>query len=156
MSELVKFFHAPHPFSQWHPCTVIYTDIRYGNAEQAMMHHKALLMGDEDTAEEIMKTKIPQKIKAWGRRVKNFDPELWDKEKEQLVYEINMAKFGQNQAIKTILLRTGTKTIVEASPYDRIWGIGLSEEDPRSDDPRLWKGQNLLGKVLMRVRDDLK
>ena len=126
------------------------------NAEQAMMGCKASLMGDTDTEQAIYKTSNPKIIKQLGRKVKNFNQEIWDRNKEDIVYKINLAKFSQNPELRDFLLSTGDKLIVEASPYDKIWGIGLSADDPRSDNPSMWLGSNLLGKALMRVREELK
>ena len=90
-----------------------------------------------------------------GKLVHNFKGHRWDECKEEIVYRANLAKFSQNYDIKSILLKTGNAILAEASPYDRIWGIGCSADDPKAMHPDLWKGENLLGHALMRVRDEL-
>lgn len=88
--------------------------------------------------------------------MKNFDPKLWNENKYQIVTQGNLLKFSQNQKFKDFLLSTGDKVLVEASPYDRIWGIGMLETDNRAENPLLWNGENLLGFALMEVRDELR
>jgi ribA/ribD-fused uncharacterized protein len=103
-----------------------------------------------------MKSKNPKNMKAFGRLVKNFDENLWNSVAQDIVYAGNYAKFSQNPKLLKALLDTGDRLLVEASPYDKIWGIGLSELDARKTSPENWKGLNLLGKILTKVRDDLK
>lgn len=88
-----------------------------------------------------------------GRSVRNFDDTLWDKVKFNIVVEGNYLKFSQNRELGKYLKDTGSKILVEASPYDRIWGIGMRESDPNASNPKYWKGQNLLGQALMKVRE---
>jgi len=123
--------------------------------EQWMMLMKALLFRDKMRADEIMVETDARKIKRIGRQIKDFDTNVWDKYKFGLVQIGNYFKFSQNDEIKDLLVGTGRKILVEASPYDKIWGIGISAPFA-SNDPEEWKGQNLLGKVLMEVRKDLK
>ena len=120
------------------------------------MAKKALLFGDTRTYNKIMKESEPAACKALGKSVANFNQQLWDSSKEEIIYNANYAKFSQNPELKAALLATGDAIIAEASPYDKIWGIGLKATDPESQDPMKWKGQNLLGKALMRVRDELR
>jgi len=124
--------------------------------EQFMMRAKAVLMGDMETADKIMATTDPRTIKALGREVKNFKADLWDKVKFDVVYNGCKEKFTQNEKLKKALMETGDKKICEASPYDRIWGIALNEESAKRIPESEWPGQNLLGKVLMKVRAGLK
>lgn len=142
--------------SQWYPCFFTIDGVRYSTAEQYMMAEKARLMGDEACREAIMATSDPNEIKALGRQVDNFDETLWNKEKSRVVEKGNLAKFSQNEALKTFLLSTEDKVLVEASPYDSIWGIGLRAEDAEAQDPRQWKGSNLLGFALMKVRQTIR
>ena len=121
-----------------------------------MMWSKAVLMQDLETAGKILATSDPRTIKALGREVKNFNGNLWDNVKEKVVYAGCYAKFNQNEKLNKALMATGDKKICEASPYDRIWGIGLDEEQAKKIDPKDWPGQNLLGKVLTKLREDLK
>jgi ribA/ribD-fused uncharacterized protein len=97
----------------------------------------------------------PKTAKALGRTVKNFDDDLWKANARRLVTEGNLAKFEQNGELRAFLVGTGNLVLVEASPYDRIWGIGLMADDERAKNPATWQGQNLLGFALMDVRDKL-
>jgi ribA/ribD-fused uncharacterized protein len=163
--KYVLFFgHKPnanglHIFSQWHPCTFTENigglDITYNNTEQYMMAHKALLFGDGQIYQLIMEATDPQQIKALGRKVKNFNPSVWDAHKFDIVLNGNRLKFGQNQLLRQRLLQTGNKKIVEASPYDKIWGIGLNAQTAIQTPENKWPGQNLLGEALMQVRVEL-
>lgn len=119
------------------------------------MASKARLFGDEETLAEILNSNDPKTAKALGRKVKNFDDVVWPQNARRLVTEGNVAKFGQNAALGKFLLETGKAVLVEASPYDRIWGIGLKAEDKNAKHPDTWQGQNLLGFALMDVRNEL-
>jgi len=143
-------------FSQWYPAPFQVEGIRYFHNEQYMMAKKALLFGDTRTYNKIMKESEPAACKALGKSAANFNQQLWDSCKEEIIYNANYAKFSQNPELKAALLATGDAIIAEASPYDKIWGIGLKANDPDSKNPTKWKGQNLLGKALMRVRDELR
>ncbi|MBQ3193306.1 MAG: NADAR family protein [Oscillospiraceae bacterium] len=140
-------------FSQWYPAPFRVEGIHYFHTEQYMMAKKALLFGDTRTYNKIMKESDPAACKALGKSAANFNQQLWDACKEEIIYNANYAKFSQNPGLKAALLATGDAIIAEASPYDRIWGIGLKASDPDSQNPKKWKGQNLLGKALMRVRE---
>lgn len=120
-----------------------------------MMYKKAQLFGDEDVMKRILKTTTPREIKALGRQVKNFNEKIWDQHKEQIVYEGNIAKFSSNPNLLKKLMETHPTRLVEASPYDTVWGVGLGAHDPQIHDSSKWKGQNLLGDILTRVREDL-
>lgn len=141
--------------SQWYPCQFEVEGVTYTSAEQYMMAEKAKLFGDEEIRAEILNTDDPRMCKALGRKVKNFDKAVWDKEKEHIVRKGNTKKFLQNSALRNFLLSTGDKVLVEASPTDRVWGIGLGKNNPDALDPQKWRGQNLLGFALMNVRDFL-
>jgi ribA/ribD-fused uncharacterized protein len=120
-----------------------------------MMYHKAKLFGDTVIASEILKTTDPGEQKALGRKVKDFDPIIWEKNAKQIVYDGCKLKFTQNHKLLNVLLQTKGTLLVEASPYDKVWGIGLGEDDPLIHDPKNWKGTNWLGEVLTKLRDDL-
>ena len=143
-------------FSQWYPAPFTVEGIRYLHNEQYMMAKKALLFKDTRTYNKIMAEADPATCKALGKSAANFNQYLWDSAKEEIVYNANYAKFSQNPALKAALLATGDSIIAEASPGDKVWGIGLKASDPDSQNPTKWKGQNLLGKALMRVRKELK
>ena len=138
--------------SQWWPCRFVEKDIEYNCAEQYMMAEKARLFGDEEIRKRILSSDKPRLIKKLGREVRNFDPEGWDLVKFEVVKRGNLAKFLQNEDLRNFLLGTGDAILAEASPVDRIWGIGLGEDDPDVRFPERWKGENLLGKALMEVR----
>lgn len=143
-------------FSQWWKSDFIVDKVNYCCAEQYMMASKARLFNDYETLEKILKTKTQGKIKALGREVKNFNDDIWNKEKYNIVLKGNIAKFSQNEKLKQYLISTGDKILVEASPYDKVWGIGMSRDDEGVNNPLLWKGENLLGFALMEVRDIIK
>jgi hypothetical protein len=155
MSEYTFFFTESSPFSQWYRCSFRVDDVTFNCAEQFMMHGKARLFDDVEVAAKILAADHPRDHKALGRKVKNFDDAAWKRARETIVLNGNRAKFTQNPALRDALLATKGTLLVEASPYDRIWGIGLSATDPRARNPTLWKGQNLLGKILTALRDEL-
>ena len=142
--------------SQWWKCTFIENDITFCCAEQYMMYQKALLFEDHTIAQEILKSKSPKKIKELGRLVKSFDSKIWDEHKAEIVLRGNILKFSQNPELKKYLLGTGDKILVEASPYDRVWGIGMRAGSGGNCEPQRWKGQNLLGFLLMEARDMIR
>lgn len=143
------------PFSQWFACEFTLDGHDYKTAEQAMMHGKALMFADHETAKQIMATDVPGKQKALGRQVRNFDQARWDAGKAALVTRINLAKFGQNKGLRRKLFQTGRKPLAEASPLDTIWGIGLDADTATRTAPEEWPGQNLLGQILTAVRTEL-
>lgn len=150
-----SFFYGGY-YSQWFPSKIRINDIDYCNAEQYMMAQKALFFKDIDIFNKIMDIENPKKIKALGKKVKNFDQEAWDQIKYHIVFNGNYNKFSQNKKLKEYLLKDNNDIIVEASPYDRIWGIGLDEFNKNCNDPNKWRGQNLLGFSIMHVRDILR
>ena len=141
--------------SQWYPSVFVADGISYNCAEQYMMAEKARLFGDEETRNEILEASDPSIIKKLGRKVANFNPEVWDEKSIEVVYNGNLHKFGQNERLKEFLLSTGESTLVEASPYDKIWGVGKSEKERDINIPHFWKGENRLGFILMEVRETL-
>ncbi|MGJ8584685.1 MAG: NADAR family protein [Marinosulfonomonas sp.] len=149
-------FYWSGPFSQWQHSEFVLDGCRFVTAEQAMMYFKALLFEDEEIAAEILATDNPGKQKALGRRVKGFSEAVWDEHKDDIVYRISLEKFRQNKGLRRKLFHTGDRILVEASPMDTIWGIGLeasvANETPMED----WPGQNRLGKILTRVREELR
>lgn len=152
--EKFTFFWAG-PFSQWHKSKMVIDGINFSTAEQYMMYSKAMLFGDTEIAEKILKTSNPKDQKALGRLVKNFDNKIWQKNCREIVYKGNYAKFTQDVTLKRQLLATAGTTLVEASPYDRIWGVGLAADDPRINDRSKWLGTNLLGEILTELRENL-
>ena len=139
--------------SQWWLCVFMENGILFSCAEQYMMYKKALLFKDYKHAQEILITKTPKRIKELGRLVEDFDDEIWNTEKEKIVLRGNLLKFSQNSELRNYLTSTGNKILVEASPYDKVWGIGMKSNDDDICDPGKWQGKNLLGFLLMETRD---
>ena len=142
--------------SQWWMAEFWVEAQRYSCMEQFMMAEKARLFGDKEVLEQILAAAEQGKIKALGRQVRNFDQTEWDRCKYTIVLTGNFQKFLQNPELKDFLLRTGDKILVEASPRDRIWGIGMGRANENACNPAAWRGRNLLGFALMEVRDELR
>lgn len=143
-------------FSQWFPASFKENSIEYRTAEHYMMAEKARLFNDDETMLKILESGNPKEAKSLGREIKNFDHQTWDNHKYEIVKKGNFLKFSQNSEFREFLLSTEDKVIVEASPYDTIWGIGMSESDSKAENPSQWRGENLLGFALMEVRDELR
>lgn len=154
MTDRFFLFWGAWP-SQWFKADFTLGGITYNCCEQYMMAEKARVFGDLETCGKILGTRNPRDQKALGRKVRNFDADTWNDVCRGIVYAANLAKFEQNSDLARLLLDTGSRTIVEASPTDRIWGIGLASSDPRAQDPAQWQGTNWLGVALMQVRDEL-
>lgn len=142
--------------SQWWMEEFYFDGHNYCCMEQFMMEKKAQLFGDKEIRQQILDSHSPDKIKALGRKVRRFDQTLWDQVKYSIVLNGNRYKFNQNRRLRDFLLSTGDSVLAEASPYDTIWGIGLSADAPDAQNPLNWPGQNLLGFALMEVRDELR
>lgn len=139
-------------FSQWWPCAFEVDGQPYATAEQFMMAGKARLFGDAEALAAILAEPDPAACKRLGRRVRGFDDAAWAGARFDLVVAGNLAKFGQSSHLGDILRATGDAILVEASPTDRIWGIGLAASDRRAADPATWRGKNLLGFALVAAR----
>ena len=142
--------------SQWWMSPFKVDGITYPTAEHWMMAGKARLFNDTSIIEKILQAGTPGAVKQLGREIKNFDPAIWDEQKFNIVVTGNWHKFSQHKDLKTFLLNTGDRVLVEASPVDAIWGIGMATDHADVTNPLLWKGQNLLGYALMEVRDKLQ
>jgi ribA/ribD-fused uncharacterized protein len=142
--------------SQWWIAPFTVDAVSYNTAEHWMMAQKAMLFGDKETYEKIICARSPAEAKALGRQVKNFDGRVWDEKCFQIVVEGNFHKFNQHPLLKNFLLGTQNHILVEASPVDKIWGIGLSADDEKAQNPCHWNDQNLLGFALMEVQDRLR
>lgn len=165
--ERVKFLffwgHQPEPdgwistgcLSQWWPAPFTADGHVFATAEHYMMWRKATLFGDHSAALKILDAPHPHAAKALGGRVTGFDQQVWDEHRVPIVIAGNLAKFRQHPSLGAFLVTTGRRVLVEASPVDRIWGIGLIRDDPAATDPGQWRGLNLLGFALMQVRDTL-
>lgn len=143
-------------FSNWYDVQFEHNNQIFYNSEQAYMYEKAIFFRDFAIADKIYECDSPKEAKALGRQVKNFDSKKWDMESYDIMVDIIFEKFNQNPSLKEILLSTGNKTIVEASPFDKIWGVGLHWDDNRILNEKNWKGKNLLGKALMEVRQKIQ
>lgn len=155
------FFWGEFP-SNWYKChfTVKHEgkELEFFNSEQYFMWMKAITFCDDETAEKILKKgHNPKTAKALGREVKNYDDKKWDEIRYEVMVDANRYKYSQSEELKELLLNPefDGKHFVEASKYDRIWGVGMGECDPLIDDEKNWKGQNLLGKALDEVREEL-
>jgi ribA/ribD-fused uncharacterized protein len=143
-------------FSQWWPAPFSVNGVSYPTAEHFMMAEKARLFGDEDARRQILKAGSPKAAKQLGRQVKDFQEPVWVEARFQLVVAGNLAKFSQNPELGKYLIGTKDKVLVEASPVDRIWGIGLAADKEQAMNPEQWRGLNLLGFALMEVRRRLR
>lgn len=138
--------------SQWFEAGFEVQGQHYPTAEHFMMASKARLFGDETAHAAIVRCRTPGEAKKLGRGIQGFDEAAWVAARMGIVVRANEAKFSQNPALARYLLNTGERVLVEASPVDAIWGIGLAADDARASDPRRWRGLNLLGFALMQVR----
>jgi hypothetical protein len=160
---LMFWGHRPEPdgsvgaacLSQWFPAAFTVEGVSYPSAEHFMMAAKARVFQDAEAEARILAAPTPAEAKQLGRRVRGFRDAVWSRHRETAVFIGNTAKFHQNPALSDYLAATGARVLAEASPYDRIWGIGLRASDPRATDPQAWPGLNLLGFTLMRVRAHL-
>ncbi|MGI5260514.1 NADAR family protein [Streptomyces angustmyceticus] len=143
-------------FSQWWPSPFTVGGVRYATAEHWMMAGKARLFADAEAERDVLAARHPRQAKDAGRKVRGFDEEIWRRHRFALVVEGSVHKFGQDAALREFLLGTNSRVLVEASPVDRIWGIGLAADDERAADPARWRGLNLLGFALMAARQTLR
>ncbi len=143
-------------FSQWFLASFSIDGLTYPTAEHFMMAEKARLFEDNQTREAILHTSHPNAAKKLRRQVRGFDEASWQAQRFDIVVRGNYAKFSQNASLGTFLLNTKNRILVEASPVDRIWGIGLARDDDRATNPEQWRGLNLLGFALMQVRENLR
>jgi len=152
--EKFTFFWSG-PFSNWYPSPFEIDGVTYNCTEQHMMAEKARMFGDTESLDRIMSAVDPSDQKRYGRQVKGFDKDKWDAAARDIVYKGCYAKFTQHGGLKQTLLSTAGTTLVEASPKDRIWGIGLHKGDPRAQKRETWAGTNWLGEVLTKVREKI-
>lgn len=146
---------GPTCLSQWYVSPFELDGTVYRTAEHFMMAEKARLFGDESALARILRSRFPAEVKKFGREVKGFEEQRWQDCRLDIVIRGNIAKFVQHTELGTYLKGTAGTLIVEASPADAVWGIGVAEEHPYAVQPRLWPGLNLLGFALMEVRSRL-
>lgn len=142
-------------FSQWWQSPFVIDGYTYLTAEHYMMAQKALLFDDYAVFAKILAAKHPKQVKALGREVAKFNEKVWQQHRFDIVVAGNLAKFRQHEKLGQYLINTGTRVLVEASPYDKVWGVGLTKDNEHIQNPQQWKGLNLLGFALMKVRDTL-
>jgi ribA/ribD-fused uncharacterized protein len=142
--------------SQWWLVDFVVAGITYRSTEHWMMAEKARLFNDDETLDQILAAKSPAEAKKLGREIQNFEPKIWEARKVEIVIAGNLHKFGQHRNLAKFLLSTNDRVLVEASPVDTIWGIGLAADSADAADPSRWLGPNLLGFALMEVRDQLR
>lgn len=155
--------HQPQPngeighgcFSQWWQSPFVIGSHTYLTAEHYMMAQKALLFDDQAVFAKILAAKHPKQVKALGREVVKFDESTWQQHRYDIVVNGNLAKFEQHIELGQYLINTGERVLVEASPVDKIWGVGLAKDNEHITNPQNWRGLNLLGFALMEVRDRL-
>lgn len=141
--------------SQWFPAAFVVDGVSYKTAEHFMMAEKARLFRDDKALRTILEAPTPADAKKGGRTVRNYDDQAWGRARSLSVVKGNLAKFDQNEALGTFLKRTGDAILVECSPRDRIWGIGMGASNPDARAPSKWRGQNLLGFALVEARTQL-
>lgn len=142
--------------SQWWPAPFSADGLEFPTAEHYMMWRKAVLFGDEAVAAKILAVAHPHAAKTLGRQVEGFDEQVWEQHRFDIVVAGAVAKFGQHEELREFLLGTGERVLVEASPVDRVWGIGMAVQHPHAVDPLQWRGLNLLGFALMQARTTLR
>lgn len=152
-------FHNPNEengyLSNWYPSKFTVNDVDFSSMEQYMMYKKAVYFGDKDMENKILATDDVAEIKAFGRLVANYNESYWNGVRQIVVFEGLTAKFSQNEDLKAKLKATDNSILAECAVKDRIWGIGLSMNNPDRLQIDKWKGQNLLGYALMMVRERL-
>ena len=153
---MTLFWRTAEVFSNWNLGAFTVEGRTFNCAEQFMMFTKATLFGDLQTADQIMVESNPRKQKALGRQIQGYVDTVWQSQAEDLMFPGLFAKFTQDPDRKAAILATDNTLLVEASPDDVVWGIGLEESDPRCLNPKEWLGQNKLGRVLTRVREAIK
>jgi len=157
ISDKFEFFYGyDHPLSQWYPSDFSINGVIFNSCEQWMMYSKANLFKDFAKAREILSEPRANFQRRLGRQVRFFKDEIWRQERIEIVRMGNHAKFSQNAVLKEYLVGTSDKIIAESSPTDLIWGIGFSEDNPNSLQMDKWRGENLLGKILMELRSEFQ
>lgn len=139
-------------FSQWYEAPFVVDGVSYPSAERFMMAEKARVFGDSAIRQRVLDARTPAEAKALGRQVSGFEDSAWNEVRFDIVVAANEAKFSQNPDLKLFLLSTGKQVLVEASPVDHVWGIGLAADHEDASPPARWQGLNLLGFALMEVR----
>lgn len=160
MTNNIICFHNPDEengyLSNWYLSNFVCGGIQFTSAEQYMMYMKAVQFGDDYNMQRILYTTDVAKIKQYGREVRRYNDTIWSARRYGIMVEGLTAKFASNPTLRQKLLSTGNAILCECAVHDRVWGIGLSMKDPNRFDMQKWRGQNLLGKALMEVREILR
>lgn len=153
----VAFYHTDSPFSNFYPCTFVYDGVEWKSSEQCFMAMKAKCFKDEESYKRILESKTPGRARTLGRQVQNFNF-TWIFVSKSVMFDIVLAKFSQNDDLRSLILSDEFKgkKFVEGSPIDKKWGVGIRWDNPKIDDESNWKGSNLLGKILDKVRKQLQ
>lgn len=154
-NEFVFFWGDKDIYSNFYYAPFKHQDILFQTSEHAIMYRKAKLFGEHEVASRVLQAKTPKRAKELGRSIKAFDNETWEANREIIFKEVLLDKF-KNSNLRHQIVQTGERQLVEASPFDKIWGIGLAQDHKDAETPSKWRGLNLLGKVLMEVRGELK
>ncbi|MFJ2814060.1 NADAR family protein [Streptomyces sp. NPDC087294] len=147
---------GPSCLSQWWPSPFTVSGVEYATAEHWMMAAKARLFADPEAERRVLAAAHPAEAKKAGRLVRGFDDAVWARERYGIVVEGNVHKFAADEEVRAFLVNTGERVLVEASPVDRVWGIGLAADDAAAREPERWRGPNLLGFALMEARARLR
>lgn len=157
MENYILFFRPYNKygeFSNWYKSDFVSEGITFHSTEQYLMYKKAMLFNDTEVAQEVLASTNEGQIKKLGRKVRNYNDSVWSQERFNIMVDGLIGKFSQNNTLKELLLNTGNSIIVECSPYDRIWGVGISVDD--AEQGKEFRGDNLLGKALMQARDYIR
>lgn len=153
--DMHAFYSKSSIYSNHYLRDMVIDGVRYNCIEQWMMAEKARRF-DPDKLTLIMAEANPSKQKYWGRAVQNYNEAVWVAARQHVVLKGLFAKFTQHKDLYDQLLGSGQMLLVEASPTDCIWGVGLAADNPDIHDPRKWRGENLLGQLLMSLRTSLR
>lgn len=153
--EFIFYFGEQFVYSHWFKCDFKIDNLNFCCVEQYIMHQKAILFNDDEIAKRILNSSDPARHKHLGKRVSGFNKEIWHRYCKQFSFKGNIAKFSQQDELRKVLIQSVGKSFAEASPYDRIWGIGLSMSNPKIYDRLQWRGRNWAGEVLESVRTEL-
>ena len=155
IEQFLFYFGQDSPFSHWFKCKFTIDQQEFCCVEQYLMYKKALLFKDAEAAKKILRSSDPKRHRYIGKQVAGFDKLIWQRECKKYAFEANLAKFTQNISLMKMLKDTEGKSLAEASPYDRNWGIGLSVQNPKIYDRKKWRGKNWAGEVLEEVRSSI-
>lgn len=147
-NKYVFFFRDKDVCSNFYPCKIVHDGLEFNCSEQLFMYFKAIYFKDYDVAHRIVKAERPYIAKKLGRMVKNYDDNKWNAIRDRFMLETLQEKYKYCEEFRNLINENSNKIFVEASPYDNIWGVGLSENDPKINNPQNWKGENRLGKCI--------